>query len=114
MAASSGSTGRVEEPPTDDPFQFTQMEGIVLLEFWAQWCSSCHAMRPELERAAAGAPDDVRVLAVEVTAHPDTTRHFGVSGLPTLVVLSGGAEVARAVGAKRGRQIERLLEQARR
>jgi thioredoxin 1 len=98
----------VEELARDEPRDLLDRRGLVLVQFWAEWCSPCHAMRPEVERFAAEAPD-VAVCAVEITAFPRTTEHFGVSSVPSTMILRDGVEVHRSSGAKRRSQLVRLV-----
>jgi thioredoxin 1 len=109
MNADGSSSGGVEELTCDEPRDLLDRSGLVLIHFWAEWCSPCHAMRPEVAHFAAEAQDRVAVCAVEITAFPRTTEHFGVSSVPCTVILRDGAEVHRSSGAKRRSQLVRLV-----
>jgi thioredoxin 1 len=100
---------KVEELGRDEPRDLVNRRGLVLVQFWAEWCAPCHGMRPEIERLAAEAPSDVAVCAVEITAFPRTTEHFGVSSVPSLVILRDGVVVHRSSGAKRLSQLVRVV-----
>lgn len=107
MTGGDGSS--VEELTRDEPRDLLDRRGLVLVQFWAEWCSPCHAMRPEVEHFAAEAHDGVAVCAVEITAFPRTTEHFGVRSVPSTVILRDGVEVHRSSGAKRRSQLSRLM-----
>jgi thioredoxin len=113
MDTAGGTGGGIEQLARDEPRDLLDRRGLVLVQFWAEWCSPCHAMRPEIERFAADAPSDVAVCAVEITTFPRTTEHFGVGSVPSLVILRDGVVVHRSSGAKRRSQIERLVAGAR-
>ena len=71
----------------------------VLVDFWAAWCGPCRMLAPTVEEIAAGAADFL-VAKVNVDEAPAVAERFGVMSIPTLIVLRGGEELARAVGVR--------------
>jgi thioredoxin len=86
-----------------------EVAGPVLVEFTAAWCPPCRALLPILERFAEQNRHTVVVGSVDADAHPSLAGHYGVRGLPTLVVFVDGKEVARRVGLTTDDGIRRLL-----
>lgn len=72
----------------------------VLVDLWAPWCGPCRMVAPAVERAADELAGRLKVVKVDVDRAPGVSARFGVRGVPTLLVLRGGAEVARQVGAQ--------------
>ncbi len=72
----------------------------VLVDLWAAWCAPCRAQMPIVERVAAKAEDKARVVKVNVDEAPEVAQALNVSSIPTLVVFSGGKEIARYVGVQ--------------
>ncbi|WP_099038230.1 thioredoxin family protein [Mycobacterium neglectum] len=107
MPAGNGSP--VEDVARDEPHDLLDLGGLILILFWAEWCSPCHAMRPEVEHFAANAVCDIAVCAVEIGRCPRIAEHFGVQSVPSTVILRDGVEVHRASGAKRRNQLLRIV-----
>ena len=71
----------------------------ILIDFYADWCGPCKMLAPTIEEIAAGAVDFI-VAKINVDEAPAIAERFGVMSIPTLIVLRGGEEVARAVGLR--------------
>jgi len=81
----------------------------VLVDFYADWCGPCKIMAPVLDEVAHARSGDVLVLKLDTDRSPATTARFGVQGIPTLMLFSGGREAGRLVGAVPRHQIDALL-----
>jgi thioredoxin 1 len=71
----------------------------VLVDFWADWCAPCVALAPVLRELSVELADRLEIVKVDVEAHPELSERFSVLGMPTLVLLVGGAEASRIVGS---------------
>lgn len=71
----------------------------VIVDLWAPWCGPCRVVGPILERLANEFAGRCKVVKVNVDQAPEISRRFGVQGVPTLIALRDGNEVARQVGA---------------
>lgn len=74
----------------------------VLLDLWAPWCPPCRLIAPTVERSAERFAGRLKVAKLNVDESPATSQRFGVQGIPTLLILRDGREVARQVGALMG------------
>ncbi len=82
----------------------------VLIDFYADWCGPCRVMAPVLDELAHDRAGEVLVGKLDTDRHPEVATRFGVRGIPTLIVFSGGREVARQVGAVPRAGLEALLK----
>lgn len=71
----------------------------VLVDFWAPWCAPCRVVSPLVERLAEERPGQLKVVKVNSDTAPTLAQRFGIRGIPTLVLLDHGKEVARVTGA---------------
>lgn len=71
----------------------------VLVDFWAPWCAPCHMVAPALEAIARDHARALKVVKVNVDENPGLATRFGAMSIPTMIVVNGGREVDRWVGA---------------
>ncbi len=82
----------------------------VLLDFWAPWCGPCRMVAPALEALARRHQGRIVVAKVNTDEEQQLGQLFRISGIPTLVVMNGGREVDRSVGALPPPQLEALAQ----
>ncbi|UGA46053.1 thioredoxin TrxC [Bradyrhizobium quebecense] len=77
----------------------------VLVDVWAPWCGPCRAMAPMYERAARELEPKVRLLKLNSDGAPGLSSRLNIAGIPTLLLMRGGREIARHAGAMDARSI---------
>lgn len=80
----------------------------VLLDFYADWCGPCRMVSPLVDEIAEE-KSECLVGKINVDEEPELAQAFGVSSIPTLVVMKGGKIVNQSVGAIPKEQILALL-----
>ncbi len=83
----------------------------ILLDFYADWCGPCRMLSPVVEEFAEENPDFV-VGKINVDKEPELSEEFGVSSIPTLVVMKDGKILNKSVGAKSKQQILEMIEKS--
>jgi thioredoxin 1 len=85
---------------TDSSFEadVLQAEGVVLVDFWAEWCAPCKQIAPLLEDLANDMDGRVIVAKLNIDDNPSTPFKYGVRGIPTLILFKGGQVAATKVG----------------
>ena len=84
----------------------------MLLDLWAPWCGPCRVVAPGVEQAAHELAGRLKAVKVNVDEAPRVAEHLGVRGIPTLLILRQGREVARQVGAVPPPALLRWAEEA--
>lgn len=97
---------------TDADFQqeVLKADGLVIVDFWAEWCAPCRMLAPTFEKLASELAGRVKFVKVDVDASPDAPNHLGVRGIPTLILFRNGQEVDRVVGVLPEKHLRAQLE----
>jgi thioredoxin 2 len=82
----------------------------VLVDAWAAWCGPCRTIAPAIDELAVELAGRVRVAKLNVDDNPATASRFDIRSIPTLLVIAGGREVDRIVGAQPKHAIRARLE----
>lgn len=85
-----------------DSFQaeVADQTGPVVIDFYANWCPPCRALAPILERLAGEFDGQVKFVKINADESPELADSFGVTGLPTLVLMDSGHKVGQIVGLR--------------
>lgn len=75
-------------------------DGLVLVDFWANWCPPCHAYAPTIEKVAAAWAGKVKVVKLEVDENPKMAEKFGILSLPTTMLFKNGVVVEQMIGVQ--------------
>jgi thioredoxin 2 len=96
----------------DESFARTVSESDVpvIVDFYADWCGPCKMMAPAVDQLAASYSGRAIVAKVNTDLSQVATRPFGIRGIPTTIVFSGGREVARQSGAMPYQMLASMLD----
>lgn len=97
---------------TTEGFEDVVREGIVLLDFWADWCPPCRMFGPVFEKASE-THTDIVFGKVDTEAEPQLTGGFQISSIPTLMAFRDGIIVFAQPGALNATQLERVITSVR-
>ena len=81
----------------------------VLLEFSATWCGPCQMVAPDVESLAREVAGRAEVVKVDVDEQRELASKYSVRSIPCFVVVKGGREVERRVGAIPKSEMRRML-----
>ena len=92
--------------------EVTSGEGIVLVDFWADWCGPCLRFAPVYERVSEKHPD-ITFAKVDTEAEPGLSMEFQIRSIPTLMAIRDGVLVFQQAGALPESALESLIQQVR-
>jgi thioredoxin 1 len=71
---------------------------LMLVEFFATWCSPCKSLEPVLEELAVQFKDRVTIYKIDFDKHMDVAQHLGVSSIPHVIFIQKQHKVHSLVG----------------
>ncbi|NOR86164.1 MAG: thiol reductase thioredoxin [Bacteroidales bacterium] len=79
-------------------FDKTISKGLVLIDYWAEWCAPCLAQHPILVEIAEEVKDIAVLAKVDISDNRVIADQQRVKNIPTLVLYKNGVEIQRFAG----------------
>lgn len=91
----------------------TEIEsGVVLVDFWAEWCPPCKIQGPIVEEVARAVQEKASVAKLDIDEAPEIAQRFKIESIPTLVVFKDGKPVEQFVGVTNAAKLVSAINSA--
>ena len=95
---------------TDSNFEEETKNGVVLVDFWAEWCGPCRRLAPTVDALASEFDGRATVAKLNVDENPNVPGRFAIRGIPTLLLFKQGQLAETIVGLRAKEEIAQLIE----
>src|SRR5512145_1680619 len=95
---------------TDNNFDDETSKGVVLVDFWAEWCGPCRRLAPTVDALASDYDGKITVGKLNVDENPNTAGRFSIRGIPTILIFKGGDIVESVIGLADKDHLKRLID----
>ncbi len=95
---------------SNNQFEEFSKEGLVLVDFFAEWCMPCLMMAPILDELSEKFKDKIKIGKVNVDDNSELARKFKVSSIPNLILLKDGEQIDSFVGSMSSEELEEKLK----
>jgi thioredoxin 1 len=85
-------------------------QGLLMVDFWAEWCGPCRAIAPVLEELARTSAGKVTLAKVNVDENPGLAARYGIRSIPTILFVKHGQITDQVIGAVPKAQLQKKLE----
>ena len=93
-------------------FDAIKDNGVVLVDFYADWCGPCKMMAPVVEELAELYDGKAKVGKLNVDNNEEIAMKYGVMSIPTLLVIKNGQVEAKMVGVQKREVLMDALDKA--
>ncbi|MCA9375117.1 thioredoxin [Candidatus Dojkabacteria bacterium] len=74
--------------------------GLVMVDFWADWCGPCHMLAPTVEEIADEMGNKIKVGKLNVDENQATAAKYQVMSIPTVMIFKDGEVVEKLIGVQ--------------
>lgn len=100
---------------TDDTYkqEVLNFDGIVVVDFWAEWCTPCKIQGPIIDELAEKYNDNakVRFVKLDTDQNPNISMSNQIFSIPTLMVYKNGEVIDKMVGLRSPEEIEKKIQE---
>ncbi len=84
---------------TEQNFDETIKDGIVMVDFWAPWCGPCRMVAPVIDKLAQEYAGKAKICKVNTDEQQELAGKFGIRSIPTILFYKNGQKVDEMIGA---------------
>ena len=93
----------------DENFSEAVKEGLVLVDFWAEWCGPCKMLSPIIEELS-NEMKSVTFAKLSIDENQEMPQKLGISAIPSLILYKDGELVDRVNGLLPKAQLNSFLQ----
>ncbi len=85
---------------SDEDFEDTIKNGIILVDFWADWCAPCRIQGPILDEVAEALGNKASIAKLNVDYNRKAAEKYKIMSIPTLIIFKNGEVVKQLLGVQ--------------
>lgn len=94
---------------TDNTFTEETSKGLVVVDFWAEWCGPCRILSPIVEELS-NEMSNVQFKKINVDENREVALSLGINAIPTLVIYKDGHPIDKIIGVIPKANLKKTIE----
>ena len=86
-------------------------QGLVLIDFYADWCGPCKMLAPILKDVKQELNDSIKIIKIDVDKNQPLSAKYQVRGVPTMMLFKNGKQLWRQSGVLQKNDIISIIKQ---
>jgi|SRR6056297_58748 len=102
---------------TEDNFksEVGNFEGVVVIDFWAEWCNPCKQFTPIFEKISDNYDDkdEIKFVKINIDKAKNLAAEYEIMSIPTLMILKNGEVIKKKIGLMKEKDLKELIDNIR-
>ncbi len=96
-----------------EQIKISSKDKLIVIKFFATWCGPCQMLGPIYDELSTEITKDYKLVSVNVDDSPEFSQEFGITSLPTIIILKEGKEINRTMGFLAKPQLTSFIEKTK-
>jgi len=99
---------------TDDNFQqeVSEGSGIVLVDFYAQWCGPCKVLAKTIEELSDEMDGSAKICKADIEENGTAVKDLNINGVPFIALYKDGKILNKHVGLRSKQDLQKDIKEA--